>query len=137
MKKFYKIILVDDCEVDNFINQTVIEKMGVAAQVQICSNGNEAIEVIKKANLDAETQTEEFDGEVADLILLDINMPGMNGFEVLKELKTFNKKPFSIVLLSCSEHIRDLTEASRLNIDYYINKPLTIEKMQKMMDRCL
>jgi CheY-like chemotaxis protein len=134
MKKFFKILLVDDDDVDNYLNKYVIDEMGIAERVSICKNGSEALSLLKETCLCKE------DGSTTvcpELILLDINMPNMNGFEFLKELQNINDRSFSIVILSSSDLIQDVEEAAKFKVNYYIAKPLTIDKLRKMVERVL
>jgi CheY-like chemotaxis protein len=130
MSKFYRIILVDDDEVDNYLHKHLIEDLGVAQQVSICKDGNEALNYIRSL-----IQEEAPETVTPELILLDINMPIMDGFQFLEEVQTFNRKSFLIVILSSSNHMMDIQKAAEHKVDYFITKPLTIEKFKKMLER--
>ena len=71
-----------------------------------------------------------------DLFLLDINMPEMNGWQLLEELRQhgFNK---SIILLSADPYENATLQQKETNFDAYINKPVRIEKLLEQLQRCL
>jgi CheY-like chemotaxis protein len=71
MKKLNCILLVEDDDTTNFYNQFLIENLSIADQVAVALNGQEALEYLEKAG--------HGDAVTPDLILLDINMPVMNG----------------------------------------------------------
>jgi CheY-like chemotaxis protein len=121
-----KILLIDDDFVDNYLNKQLLDQMQLAEEVTICASAQEALQLIKQ--------------EWPGLILLDINMPVMSGLEFLEILHTmeaqnhFQECP--VVLLTSSIHPDDLTKAAELKADYYLVKPLTEDKIIKMMQRC-
>ncbi len=75
------ILLVDDDDVSNYLNKLLIEKSGIDVDVEVALNGLTALEYL--------TSTGQFNGNAVfprpELILLDINMPRMNGWEFLDE----------------------------------------------------
>src|SRR4051812_36297679 len=106
MKKFNKILLIDDDSITNFINSSVIRNTGLGEVVKIASSGKEAIEYIKKDCCR--------ENDFPDLILVDINMPGMGGYEFLKEyrnLKIKETEKATIMVLTTSSSIRDIEKA--------------------------
>lgn len=128
MKKFNKILLVEDQYVDAFLTQRVLSLMDLAESINICKDGLEALQLIESVSAnDSEGNPE--------LILLDINMPRMNGFEFLHELREKYEKNFTIVILSSSENPQDILQSARYQVDYYLVKPITEEKVKKMVER--
>ena len=126
MNMFSCILLVDDDDTTNFVNQILLEDLEVTHQVQTANNGWEALQLIKQ-------QWSE-DG-CPELILLDLNMPEMDGFEFLEafeELKFDQKKSVEIVVLTTSMNPGDVERLRKTPIKGIINKPLTEEKVQAL-----
>lgn len=77
-------------------------------------------------------------GSVADVILLDINMPRINGFEVLKTLRaTRSFDGAKVIMLTTSESEEDRSEALRLGADGFMSKPSTNEGLARFVKSLL
>jgi CheY-like chemotaxis protein len=133
MKKTKHIVLIDDNKIDCFINQKIISIASKNTITKVFNCGNTALDYITKTLKSSEFETL-FN---IDLILLDINMPVMNGFEFLDKLtkmKTFIKNPIEVHFLSSSINEKDISEALKNKFcTGYINKPLTKEMISKLM----
>ncbi|MBY8981586.1 MAG: response regulator [Candidatus Lokiarchaeota archaeon] len=91
-----------------------------------CSNGKEAIRII-----------EEKHGEIA-LILLDLMMPGMSGFEVLQLVKNSDKlNHIIVVLFTVKSFSEDIQKGKKLGADYYITKPFSGKELLKQIQEIL
>lgn len=125
-KHFQKILLVDDDSVSNFLNEMALQDMNLSDEVHVSENGEEALDFINKQCRNGSVSN------CPDLIFLDINMPIMDGFqflEALEKVPDLNKKPIKIVMLTSSNANKDLERAKKFNIDGYIVKPLSEEKL--------
>ena len=128
------ILLVDDDEATNFLNQRVIRKSEINAEVQVANNGKDALEFL--------TNTGKFsDVSVlpqAGLIFLDINMPGMNGWEFLEAYKNLpQEQTRHIKVLMLTTSINPDEEKKAIDIPEvkgFIHKPLTQEKLEKAIN---
>jgi two-component system OmpR family response regulator len=109
-----KILVVDDESDVLMIIRTALEHEGF--QVSVASNGPDGIEAAKEVK--------------PDLIVLDVMMPGMDGFEVLRRLKSDDDACLIPVLMltGVSDRAR-IQEALASGIDYYIVKPFDIEDL--------
>lgn len=129
MRKLNSILLVEDDEATNFISQMVIKKLNCADHVQIAWNGAEAIDYLKNCGTTALATPE--------LILLDINMPGVNGWEFLDEyckLKEKEKCDVVVVMLSTSQNPDDkIRAANNPFVAGFRNKPLTPVVMEEIL----
>ena len=100
MKKLNTVLLVDDDRITNFINQRLIEKLNITQNVTALLNGKEAIDYIKTTNLEKK--------QLPDLILLDINMPVMDGFEFVNSFRALlYEKKVIIVMLTTSSNEKE------------------------------
>lgn len=125
MHKLRHILLVDDDTINNFINEKLLKKLNSADKITVALNGEEAIKFLDNINSDDEN-------DYPDLILLDINMPVMDGFEFLEKYKNLdfpNKQSVIIVMLTTSTNPNDTEKLNKSGISGYINKPLTEEKI--------
>ena len=115
-------MLIDDNADDNFFHEREIKKNDLGHIIITKNLGIKALEYLK---LKEEPH--------ADLIFLDINMPGMNGWEFLKEYNQLDKVLQSraiIIILTTSENARDVARANTYSfVTDYITKPLTREIM--------
>jgi CheY-like chemotaxis protein len=120
-------LLVDDDEATNYLNENLFTRMGATEKLLVARNGLEALRLITQncPGLDCPT-----------LILLDINMPIMDGFEFLeayKQLDFEQKQSVVIVMLTSSLNLVDVEKVRQANIAGFINKPLTKKALQEIM----
>lgn len=122
------IILIDDSEPDLYINSRVIKSKWAGSTTQQFSMGKEAINYLK-ANTDIAEN-------IPDIILLDLNMPMMNGFEFLEEYANLSeqvKTKCKIYVLSSSFDPDDIKRASENPyVKSFVEKPINAEKINKI-----
>src|SRR5471030_1088456 len=125
------ILLVDDDEINNFISIKLIRKAVDNADIKACLNGRFAIEDLAKIQKNDPDR-------LPDYILLDINMPIMNGWEFLDEYKRLNIDPSGkskIFIISSSVFSNDINKArSYPLVKSFISKPLSVEKIKEMFE---
>lgn len=119
------ILLIDDDPINNFLNRRLLTKMQVVNHLLVTESGEEALQLLRQP-----------DAPQPSLILLDINMPGLNGMEFLKQYQPQRRaqqpEPV-VVMLSTSVDIGDLQQLSPLNINGFISKPLTESKVTQLL----
>jgi CheY-like chemotaxis protein len=119
--KVISIMLVEDDEVDVMNLKRAFKKNNITNPLYVAGNGIEALETLRKCG------TEEM--PMPRIILLDLNMPKMNGIEFLKELrKDENLHRLSVFVMTTSNKDNDIIEAYNLNVAGYILKPLSMDK---------
>ncbi|MEM7095368.1 MAG: response regulator [Actinomycetota bacterium] len=116
--KLSTILLIDDDDADNYIHQRTINKAGIADHVEVRINARSALEYLA-SDVSAPPS----------LIFLDINMPGMNGWEFLAEYERLppeRRGSIVLVMLSTSDNPEDVARAQSFDsVNGYRSKPLT------------
>jgi CheY-like chemotaxis protein len=135
MKPMFNCILViDDDEPTNFFTSMILEEYPCARHVKIVQSGMEALEYLSAA---AHPDGYKKGFPYPDLVLLDINMPAMNGWEFLEEYKKLDK-PYcpKIMMLTTSLFPRDKEKAAEMpEVSGFENKPLTVEKLESIVEQ--
>lgn len=128
-EKAINILLVEDDEVDVMNVKRAFKKNKIANPLYIASNGLEALEMLR-----GEEGSMSVMPPRRRLILLDLNMPKMNGLEFLHELRADPKlKITPVIVLTTSDEDRDRVEAYNMNVAGYILKPVTFSKFAEVM----
>lgn len=124
------ILLIDDDSTTNFLNERLLLRMGVSQQVLVATNGQQGLDLLQAHCYSGST-------DCPLLVLLDLNMPVMNGQEFLEMLgrRPLGGHPIVVVLLTSSQHDQDLARFQHLPVADFLPKPLTREKVADMLDR--
>ena len=123
------ILLVEDDEVDVMNVKRAFKKYKITNPLYIAGNGIEALEMLRSQNNQSPTIPES-----RRLILLDLNMPKMNGIEFLNEIRNDdNLKRTPVIVLTTSDEDKDRIEAYNLNVAGYILKPVTFSNFAEVM----
>ena len=114
-----QFLLIEDDQVDAQDIQRTFKKNKIANPLHLALNGLEALNMLRGENDVKKLEP------MPTIILLDINMPKMNGIEFLKELRSDPKlKSLLVFVLTSSNDERDKIDAYKLNVAGYILKPL-------------
>ncbi len=123
------VLIIDDDDVDTFINQKILANANFSANTYAKNSVTTALSLLRSMP----------EADLPDLILLDINMPILNGFDFLNAFNTLHHTITSrcrIVVLSSSMHdeeIRSIT--SNKYVEGFVNKPLDLNKLQTILDK--
>ena len=124
-----RVLLIDDDQVYLFAATKTIEATGMAASVEVCTNGLDALEYLNKIIGS--------NGKLPDVIFIDINMPVMDGWEFLEEYKTLSTKipsNIKIYILSSSVDKNDIMRAKEyLSVIDYVVKPVYKERFAEIL----
>jgi len=135
MKKPEFIILIDDDEATNYYHDVIIQDSGIDTRVLSFEYAEKALDYFRSP--DCIFVKEHCKG----IIFLDINMPGMNGWDFLKEFENLPDHPkesITIFILTTSENPIDLTKAEKsARVKGFIMKPLTTELLNGIVDKHL
>lgn len=119
-----KIILVEDNDIDAFVAQHMLSTYCKDCTITRFVNGKEAVEYLMEEDL-----TTPF------VILLDINMPIMDGLEFMQEIEKIGfREKLNITVLTSSTNDQDIATFKNFGVDNYYIKPLTMESSREILD---
>ena len=114
------ILVVDDEENAREGLSKILSKEG--HNVETASNGREAIESIRKTSF--------------DLVITDMRMPQMDGFEVLREIKRLDQN-IGVIMITAFGEVESYLEAMNLGAFEYINKPVRVNELKRVIAKVL
>ena len=130
-KKLKNVLLIDDSESDNFYHERKIRKMGITDNIHICYSGREALDFLKSEIEGIHPQP--------TLIFLDINMPGMNGWEFLQEYEKLEVAQQGEVVLTMLSNSIDERDRSRSHdfkaVQGFYSKPLNEDYLISILEK--
>lgn len=125
MKQYERVILIDDNEADNVYHELMIRRSGFTGELLVFDNGEDALAFFRDDPMD-----------VATCVFLDINMPGMDGFEVASQATPLliTKHTVIVIMLTSSGSAADRERAATLPIiKGYVTKPLDVNGLQPLI----
>src|SRR4028118_1118594 len=123
-EKILNVLLVEDDEVDVMNVRRAFKKGNISNPLFVAGNGLEALEMLRGQEVPRTRR----------LVLLDLNMPRMNGIEFLRELRADPElSPTPVVVLTTSDAERDKVEAYNLHVAGYLLKPVTFSNFCETM----
>lgn len=122
------ILLVEDTPDDIDLTLRAFKKNNIANEVIVAKDGVEALDYLFGRGAHAGRDT----GKMPAVILLDLNLPGMNGLEVLRRLRADKRtKLLPMVILTSSKSERDKIDGYKLGANSYIRKPVDATKFRE------
>lgn len=126
------ILLVEDSPEDFEATQRAFQKSGLKNPLLRCEDGDEALDYLHRRGDYADPARSPRPG----VILLDLNLPGTDGRQVLNEIKkSDNLRDIPVVVLTTSADERDITACYRAGANSYIQKPVDIDGFMKAIER--
>lgn len=117
-----RILVVDDEQDVRFLTRMMLQKTG--HEVVEAESGEEGLEIIKR--------------DKVDLVLLDVAMPGMNGWEVCGRIKADEKlKQIPVVMFTVYGSEEDVMLSRECGADAHLSKPFDMEELLEIVDRLL
>jgi CheY-like chemotaxis protein len=128
-KKLELVLLVDDFDGANYLHQKVINELGCAKTVHVEKTGDIALDFLQKESNGKFPQPE--------IIFLDLNMPGMSGWEFMEEYKKLTREQrwgTLIVILTTSHNPDDVAKARKKHPNtLFVNKPLLRSSIEAIL----
>ena len=121
-KKDIRILIIDDSPSDAELAVQAFKQGKLSNEIMVVADGKEALSYLRKKGKYADVIR-------PDLILLDLNLPKLDGYAVLKEIKQDESlKSIPVVILTTSEDEKDVQAAYRLQASAFITKPVDFVK---------
>lgn len=121
------ILLVEDNEGDIILTTEAFNDMKLENKISIVRDGEEALRFLKK-------QGEYPEAPTPQLILMDINLPGIDGKQLLEIIKKDDElRDIPVVMLTCSDKDADISDCYDKQVNWYITKPIDYDKYTKVM----
>jgi len=116
-----EILLVEDNEDDIILTREAFDENHLANTLNVVKTGTDALKYLKK---EPPYET----AEKPNFILLDLNLPGISGIEVLQQIKDDERlKDIPVAILTTSKMERDIVKSYKLHANCYINKPVNLD----------
>ena len=128
LNKKINLLVIDDDDINIFIIKKIVEKTGLNINMVSKNNGQQAIDYIKETL----TNSDQF----PNLMLIDINMPIMNGWEFVEAYQMLNiTQSADMYILSSSVYENDIEKTkSYTSVRGFISKPLSIERLKELVN---
>jgi CheY-like chemotaxis protein len=131
MEVLNHIVLIDDNETTSFLNNRLLSRLALAGTVTTFSRAEEGCRFLwQESKMAAEPSV--------DLVFVDLKMPGMSGFDFLEQ---YSQLPASVqentvvAVLTTSMHSADTARVAQYPNVEYLTKPLTEEKLQRLLNK--
>jgi response regulator of citrate/malate metabolism len=116
----YKVLIVEDDPMVSMINEQYVNRNKAFRVVKKCKDGKSALAYLENNDV--------------DLIVLDVYMPLMDGFETLRQIRK-NKKSVDIIMVTAANDRASLEEALHLGVVDYLVKPFTYDRFRIALDK--
>ena len=121
-------LLVDDDDISNFLNKRTLENAGIRSEIHTAMNGRQALDLFNSYFLGTRP--------IPHTILLDLNMPVMDGFTFIEAFRKINHpsaKNVRIIIVTSSNNPADAQRARMLGITHFLQKPLSIDALTEAL----
>ncbi|MFC5285012.1 response regulator [Pedobacter alpinus] len=128
MNKSIKILLVEDNEGDIYLTKSALKEGKIINEILIERDGQAAVNFLEKCTNNVNLKP--------NLILLDMNLPKLNGIEVLKYIKTNNElKHIPVIMLTTSSFEQDIVKSYKNYANCYITKPIDVKDFIQVVEK--
>ena len=120
--KFSPLLVVEDSEDDFEFIERAFAKSQIPCELHHCDEGKTAMEFLES-------------GAVPSMVLLDLNLPGISGYQILEKIKSNEKlRSVPVIVFSSSSNESDIEECYKLGANCYIQKPVDFKKFNSTLD---
>lgn len=128
--KKLNILLVEDTNADALLTRIAIEQTNIPCHISRVARGDSMLSGLR-------SKQQLCPKEIPDLILLDLGLPGMDGFEILAELSRMSPlmRSIPIVILTTYENFEYIGKIYPLNVQAYFNKPCKTGELKAVLER--
>lgn len=121
-RKNLELLLIEDNPAEILLMEEILSEAGVAIDLQVACDGEAALAYLRRSGRYATAAR-------PDLIILDLNLPGRDGRQVLGEIKDDPElRAIPVIILSTSQAEEDILQCYRLQANCYITKPVSLEE---------
>jgi two-component system response regulator len=122
-----EILLVEDDAVDVELTREALDESKIKVNLNVVNDGEKALAWLRKEAPYADAST-------PDLVILDLNLPRLNGQEVLKEMKSDERlKAIPVVILTTSSAREDIARSYALGANCYVTKPMGLDQFSQVV----
>jgi CheY-like chemotaxis protein len=124
MTTIKRVLLVDDNEADSVFHEIILRRAGFTGSVTVCESAQIALDYLQRNR-----------PQWPELLLVDINMPGMDGFKFVERLQSQLPSPSPCIMMLTSSNAQSDRDRARLLpiISGYLVKPLTVEIATRLL----
>ncbi|MCU0851578.1 MAG: response regulator [Candidatus Thermoplasmatota archaeon] len=129
-----KILLVEDSKDDILLIQRAFNKTKLAEKFEliIAQDGNQALSYLHDLGISSISQQ----SKIPMILLLDLNLPKMNGFEILQRIRSNDKtKLIPVIVFTSSKEDQDITKSYLLGANSYVRKPIDSDKFTAVLQQ--
>ena len=130
MNKQPHILLIDDDDIFIFLTKRMLMNTGMVKTIDVCRSATDAVQLL---------YTPKYDEAIPDMIFLDLNMPGMDGWEFLENyqiLFPIMKKTPLLYVISSSVSANDYERATNIHgVNGYLSKPLQVTQLKTLLQQ--
>lgn len=121
------ILLVEDSADDSFIFERTLKKSGIESRLFCVSHGTAAVDYLKRSIIEKDSASPR-----PDIVFLDLKLPQLSGFDVLKWIREQKfVPPVHVIVLSGSDEVRDQRLSLELGAAEFFTKPISVVDLQK------
>lgn len=126
--KVLNVLLVEDSPADVFIAREALRDTLMPVRLHVLNDGHQAVKYLTN-------QAPYTDAEKPDVVLLDLNMPKLNGHQVLQEIRLVRgMHDIPVVLLTASDNYEDVEKAQNRGMNFYLRKPVEARCLKELLN---